>query len=151
MIDIQAKIHDQYSLEFKVGYIARPKLPKSDFVMNTWIFIPDSLDINRRTYPKEMFYKDVRSYMRLITPVFQLSELAKPGTLPFKLLKVTCQKALQSNSDKDTKEFESQAKMYASIYKSAIRNAYRKICFEKDDRICQSLCLELIKDTRNTL
>src|SRR5574344_227113 len=124
MIDIQTKIHDQFTIEFKVGYIANENLPKSDFEMNTWIFLPDNLDINRRTYPKDIFYRNVRSQLRLITPVYTLKELADTHNLPFKLLQSSCRTAVSSSDIADTDNFESQVKMYASIYKSAIRNAY---------------------------
>ncbi len=55
MIDIQVNIHDKFSLEFKVGFHARRKVKSNDFVMNTWIFIPDSLDVNSLTYPRGIF------------------------------------------------------------------------------------------------
>lgn len=151
MIDVQAKIHDQYSLELKVGYTARQELPKSDFVMNTWIFIPDSLDINRRTYPKESFYRDMRSNMRLITPAFQLEELSKTDNQPFRLLKTACQKALSTTGEKELNDFESQSKMYSSIYKSTIRNAYSSICQETVSHMCLQQCRLLIDDTKRIL
>ena len=69
MIEIQAKIHDKFSIEFKVGFITRKRLAISDFVMNTWIFVPHSLDINPMTYDKTRFYRDIKSNVRLITPV----------------------------------------------------------------------------------
>ena len=150
MIDVQAKIHDQYTIELKVGYVALQKMPKSDFVMNTWMFIHDSLDINRRTYPKELFYKDVRSHMRLITPVFSLADMAKENNMPFLLLKSAYLKASSNTSEKVLKNFESQAKLYASIYKSAIRNAYEGICFEKTNEHLQ-LAKNLINSVNSVL
>lgn len=143
MIDIQAKIHDQYTIEFKVGYIARLKLPKSDFVMNTWIFLPDNLDINRRSYSKDMFYHDVRSYMRLITPVYALGDLAQADNLPFRLLMKVCRKMVDEKSEQTSADFESQSKMYASIYKSALRNAYRNISLHKNEEVLVA-CRELV-------
>ena len=71
MLDIQGKIHDRYTLEFKVGYSRySPSAAVSDFMMDTWIFIPDSLYINAKTYPKSNFYRDFRALVRLITPVY---------------------------------------------------------------------------------
>ncbi len=45
MIDIKAKIHDKFSVEFKVGFVADGERG-NDFAINTWIFLPNSLDIN---------------------------------------------------------------------------------------------------------
>ena len=59
MLEIHGKIHDRYTLEFKVGYSRySPSAAVSDFMMDTWIFIPDSLYINAKTYPKSNFYRD---------------------------------------------------------------------------------------------
>ena len=76
MIEITAKVHDKFSIEFKVGFIVRRKLKLNDFAINTWIFIPNSLDINPLTYSKNQFYRDVKSNIRLITPVFLLREIS---------------------------------------------------------------------------
>ena len=77
MLEIHGKIHDRYTLEFKVGYSRySPSAAVSDFMMDTWIFIPDSLYINAKTYPKSNFYRDFRALVRLITPVYTLEEVA---------------------------------------------------------------------------
>ena len=75
MIDIKTKIHDKFSIEFKVGFVARRKIRKNDFTVGVWLFLPDSLDINSSTYAKSDFYKDVKSNIRLITPRFLLRDI----------------------------------------------------------------------------
>ena len=90
MIDIKPKIHDNNTLEFKVGYIPEDGVTYNDFYMNTWIFIPEVLDVNRHTYPKDIFYRDTISYLRLITPSYQLEELAHEECLPHQRLKQAC-------------------------------------------------------------
>jgi hypothetical protein len=151
MIDVQAKIHDHYTIEFKVGYITQPNIPTNKFVMNTWVFIPDSLDVNHRTFSKKTFYRDVRSTMRLITPVYQLRDLIKADNLPFILLQTTCKNATFNSSPKNLAEFESQIKMYASISKSAIRNAYVWICHNEEEKDILPLCQEIIFNITNLL
>ena len=62
MIDLETKIHDKFTLEFKVGFnteTAERKTKFRDYVMNTWIFVPNSLDINAAKYSKEDFYRDL--------------------------------------------------------------------------------------------
>ena len=68
MIDILTKIHDRFSIEFKMGFRTRPRQRSGDFSVYMWIFVPNSLDINPSTYPKSKFYRDVKSNVRLITP-----------------------------------------------------------------------------------
>ena len=76
MIDIKPKIHDSNTLEFKVGFLPNDGKTYDDFYMNTWIFIPERLDVNKHTYSKDTFYCDTLSYLRLITPRYELRVLA---------------------------------------------------------------------------
>lgn len=135
MIEIQAKIHDKFSVEFKVGFITRKRLAVSDFVMNTWIFIPHSLDINLKTYDKTRFYRDIKSNVRLVTPVYLLRDLATTDTLPFQELEKSFRQLSSTPTRTATAEYESQIKMFASILKSALRDEYLHIVhntIEKD-------------------
>jgi hypothetical protein len=86
MIEEQVKIHDKFSVEIKLGFLARKDQEISDFSVNTWIFIPNSLDINRATYQKTDFYRDLKSNIRLITPVYLLRDIANCEKEPFTLL-----------------------------------------------------------------
>ncbi len=84
MIDLETKIHDKFTLEFKVGFnteTTERKTKYRDYVMNTWIFVPNSLDINAAKYSKEDFYRDLKSGVRLITPSYSLHELANDEQL----------------------------------------------------------------------
>jgi len=77
MIDIKVKIHDKYSFEFKISFIVDglKKEDLNEFSINTWLFVPNSLDVNISTYSKEQFFKDVKSNVRLITPTFSLKQI----------------------------------------------------------------------------
>ena len=88
MIEIQVKIHDKFSLEFKVGFLTwGDDLSENTFRMNTWIFVPNSLDINPATYTKTQFYRDVNTNTRLITPIFPLGEIASGEAVPLRRLR----------------------------------------------------------------
>ena len=50
MINIQTKIHDQFSIKFKVGFSGTEGVKTDHFDVNSWIFIPNNLDINKTTY-----------------------------------------------------------------------------------------------------
>ena len=80
MVRIRTRIHDKFSLEFKIWY-AKPKREactagdsaagsvkscvenggKSvcQYRMENWIFVPATLDINALTYNREQFYSDI--------------------------------------------------------------------------------------------
>lgn len=127
MIDILTKIHDKFSLEFKVGFRARRKVKISNFVMNTWIFVPNSLDINVQTYSRENFYRDLRSNVRLITPVFLVRDIARGEAFPLQNLEKALNSIASSPTRSNIAEYEYQIKMFSAIFKSAIRDQIKYI------------------------
>ncbi len=133
MIDILPKIHDRNTLEFKVGYRAPDGTVYNDFEMNTWIYIPETLDINKHTYFKENFYRDILSYIRLKTPFYPLNELASTQCLPYIRLSEVCLNLSKHPTEKEQKSYEREIKMYASIFKSSIRDTIRSVLSENGE------------------
>ena len=127
MIDLSAKSHDKFTLEFKVGFNTEKSLKPEkycDFVMNTWIFVPNSLDINATKYSKENFYRDLKSDVRLITPDYLLHDLANDEKLlPNQSLTTDFHDIFIAPDD--STDLVHSLKMYCAISKSAFRNAYR--------------------------
>jgi hypothetical protein len=50
MIEQSVRIHDSYSFEIKLGFTARRKIRQSQFFVNTWLFVPARIDVNRSNY-----------------------------------------------------------------------------------------------------
>ena len=121
MIDIQVKLHDRYSVECKVGYHVDRDTEENEFRMNTWFFVPHSLDINASTYPKEAFYRDVKSNVRLITPIYTLEEIASGEWTPFVFLEDAFLHLVADGTRDALASYEYQIKMFTSIFKSALR------------------------------
>ena len=123
MITIQTKKHDNFSVEFKFGFEGNStEAGHHDFVVNSWIFVPNSLDINPQTYGKDQFYRDIKSNVRLITPVYLLRELSDADSLPFASLREAFERLASSPTPANEEVYESQIKMFAAIFKSALRN-----------------------------
>lgn len=139
MIDIQEKVHDNFSLEFKIGFIT-DKNPEdiNEFKINTWIFLPNSLDINRSTYSKEDFYKDVKNNLRLITPVYTLKEILTEGRGPLPRLNKAIHSLIDNPTDEIiTESYIYQVKMFVSILKSALRRNVQEINARAEDAIIE--------------
>ena len=96
MIEEIVRIHDKFSIEIKLGFIARKKQKTSEFSVNTWFFLPNSIDINRTTYNKTDFYRDLKSNIRLVTPVYLLRDIAGEVNTPFLLLQNAFEKDRKS-------------------------------------------------------
>ncbi len=151
MINIQAKIHDRFSVEFKVGFNANREQVLNKFSVNTWIFVPYSLDINRSTYSKSMFYRDIRSNTRLITPIYLLGEMVSGKAEPFLLLEGSFKKLASDSNKVNIGDFEYNIKMFAAIFKSSLRNQLLYIMNPPVKEEREELCNTLISDIETIL
>lgn len=136
MITLIPKVHDRFTLEFKTLYKARRKVKKNNFMLNFWIFVPNSLDINNKTYSRVDFYKDLRTNIRLITPVFLLREIVNGKAMPLKNLKNGMNEFAINPTRTNSAEYEYQIKMFAAIYKSALRDQISYI-FDKTNSVTE--------------
>lgn len=121
MIEENIKIHNRYSVELKLGFIARKKSKQSTFAVNTWFFIPNSLDINHNNYDKKDFYRDLKSNIRLITPVYLLHDISEGAKSPLLMLEKAMKRLASEPTRTNTAAFEHHLKMFLSILKSALR------------------------------
>ncbi len=144
MIDLETKIHDKFTLEFKVGFnteTAERKTKFRDYVMNTWIFVPNSLDINAAKYSKEDFYRDLKSGVRLITPSYSLHELANDEQL------LPSQALISNVNDMSSAPDLTHAiKMYCAIAKSSFRDGCFAITQKEDAENRMESCHQYLTD-----
>ena len=151
MIEIQTKIHDQFSIEFKVGFSGTEGVKEDHFDVNSWIFIPNGLDINEQTYSKDRFYTDMKSNVRLITPVFTLRQMLEGEEAPVVHVKKALEASLAESNQDRLDEFEFQLKLFASIFKSSIRNESAKIMAHIDAPNARERCLAYVDDVNRVL
>ena len=127
MINVNTKIHDKFSVEFKVGFAGSEQDSVNDFTVNSWIFVPYSLDINPSTYGKEQFYRDVKSNVRLITPSYRLSEMVEGDASPLHNVQELLQKYIDQPTEANLSEYNFHVRLFAAIFKSALRNEVRAL------------------------
>lgn len=134
MIAIGTKIHDKFSIEFKVGFLTRRKARKNDFTVGMWMFVPSSLDITPYTYTKADFYRDVKTNIRLITPSFLLRDICGGDALPLHNVEKAADSMASDPTRTNTDEYIYQVKMFAAIVKSSLRDetAYIRRSPERD-------------------
>ncbi len=152
MISIKASKHDDHSVEFKFGFSGSAEKGKPNtYAVNTWIFIPGSLDIDPETYGKDQFYRDIKSNVRLITPVFPLHEISQADSLPLKHLREAMTRLAGDRSAASADSYEYSIKMFAAIYKSALREQAIKIIKATDYSEAESLCEYMTVHARKIL
>ena len=151
MIDIQTKIHDKFSIEFKVGFSGREGVKVDHFDVNSWIFIPNGLDINKQTYSKERFYADMKSNVRLLTPAFTLRQMLEGEEAPIHHVKKALEAVIAEPTEERMNEFEFQLKLFASIFKSSIRNESAQIMAHADTPNVCDRCATYVDDVCRVL
>jgi len=110
------KITSPNQFEIRAGYLANKEKKKIDYSVNIYLFIPTNLSINSSTYTNEDFYNDHMSYIRLITPKYEL------GILKNKLKGLVM--ALKNNMDNDEEKsvLKHEVKLVVCSYISYLRN-----------------------------
>lgn len=148
MIDIKVKIHDKYAFEFKISFIINAiESEDNEFSINTWLFIPSSLDINTSTYSKEQILSNVKSNVRLITPVFNLKQIYNKSEGPLLQLKEAFEELAKNPDSADAQEnYSYQQRMFSCICKSALRDKAYFIRDTTDNNVIVSLVNEYIAD-----
>ncbi len=69
------KITNSNQFEINISYPTKRDRKKTQYNVKMFLFIPESLDINERTYPKALFYDDYLGHIRLNTPKSNLKAL----------------------------------------------------------------------------
>lgn len=70
------KPHDKFRIELKFEYNLNQESSESDFLVETYMFIPQALGLTENLNNSTDFFKDIRSYMRYAVQPMELSELA---------------------------------------------------------------------------
>ncbi|HPW79164.1 MAG TPA: hypothetical protein PK676_07840 [Bacteroidales bacterium] len=148
MIEIQYKIHDKFAVEFKQRFLVRRKVQKNIFAVNTWFFVPNSLDINPQTYGKDQFYRDVKSNVRMITPVYILRDLAEEKAVPFRFLEQSFHDVASSPLRKNASEYIYQIKMVSAIIQSALRDHSKMIFRDQTTDNTAWLCSQYVESSK---
>jgi hypothetical protein len=146
MINTRIRTHDKYSVEFKIGFLTSNKDKDNNiFKINTWMFLPNGLDVNPFTYKKEAFYSDIKSNVRLITPRYTLPEILQTDRGPFPRLEKAIKNYLKEPLNQAHAEsYTYQIKMLICIIKSALReNTFRIIRKRSNEKKVLSLIQEL--------
>ncbi len=97
------------------------KRKKSKYTTITYVFFPNSLNINNKTYPSTKFYNDVRLFIKYDTPNYTLNAInIGRKSLLQNLIKNT-EKFIINNSEKNRLLFKDQVKMFATTFCSLLR------------------------------
>lgn len=122
MIKESIKIHDNYQFELKQTYnLSLDEKRKNSYFVQTYFFIPDNLNINRETYKREDFYKDLRATVRLTTPSILLRTLEADSGM-FTRMRHGIEAVHGKNANRlGIANYEYQVKIFCLIYKKSMK------------------------------
>ncbi len=140
-------IHDRKQFEIKLEYQPSGADDETRYLVETYVFLPASLNIDAETYPRADFYADIHNYVRFKTPVMTLAELASADGSPLRRLEAGLRTGLTSET-----ELVYQSKLLSCIF----RGALRRFAHSVDER-CEAMvragdasCSQLQIDVRDT-
>jgi hypothetical protein len=122
--DDLVRLHDQYQFEVKLEYDLDKERRRDGYKVETFFFLPTNLDVNRNTYSKRLFYRDLLLYIRFKTPDFTLKQLTEPANARSPLAKIG--EKLDAFSRNPTPEaaagLEYEVKLLGCVLKSTLRD-----------------------------
>ena len=121
LFDTKVEVHDRKQFELKLEYQPSGTDPKSEYFVETLLFIPRSLNIDAETWSRDQFYADLHNYVRLKTPVLSFDEILTGSHSPL----VQLEQRLPLGLMGPVSEVVYDAKMLACVTRGALRRFSR--------------------------
>ena len=117
LLENRLDIHDRKQFELKLEYQPSGLDPDSEYYLDTFIFLPASLNVTQDTWPREDFYADLHNYVRLKTPTLSFAEMLSNELSPLAQLEQRVQLGLMGPES----EVVYDAKMLSCVFRGALR------------------------------
>lgn len=117
------KHHDHYQIEIKLDYELHAG-QKTRYQIATYFFVPQSLGVTPQTYPRQTFYQDVQSHIRLKTPSLNLREFTEGDRSPLRIIEAMVHRADWLSDPMAHEQMVTQMKLLSAMLKSALRELF---------------------------
>ncbi|MCB0459964.1 MAG: hypothetical protein KDC74_08120, partial [Flavobacteriaceae bacterium] len=135
MIRSTFKIHDKYSVVIEATYDKVFEKKKSEYITSTYLFFPNSLNVNNKTYPATKFYNDVRLFIKYDTPNYTLNDIDIGEDSLLNNLKQNTEIFLKQQSEYNRSRYRDQVKMFAATFSSLLREETQRIIYKKSKSV----------------
>jgi hypothetical protein len=112
--------HDRYQIELKLDY-ELGKGEKTHYRISTYLFFPTSLGITEESYPKGEFYRDVKNYIRIKTPILSLRDLIESDISPLNAVNQIVRTPNWYQNDELNERLINALKLFGAMFKSTLR------------------------------
>ncbi|MEC7838671.1 MAG: hypothetical protein VX777_01375 [Chlamydiota bacterium] len=116
----EIQLRDKWQLELKSEFFQQPDVEKNTYTQEFFIFVPNSLNINKQTYTKDNFYQDQTNFIRFKTPVFSLDEINDNQNKQSPIFKIL-ELSRESNCDESQHEIQDELKLLGNVVRSSLR------------------------------
>ncbi len=123
LLETSLDIHDRKQFELKLDYQPSGTDSRSEYMVDAWLFLPRSLNVNKETWPRELFYSDLHNYVRLKTPVLDFEQTLKGRQSPLFALEERVTRGFLG----DEAEVIYDAKMLSCVFRGALRRFARSV------------------------
>lgn len=108
-------VHDRKQFEIKLEY--QPAgADETRYLVEAYLFLPSSLNVDAETYPRADFYADIHNYVRFKTPVMGLAELLASDGSPLVWMEAWLRTGMGSEAD-----VVYQSKLFSCVLRGALR------------------------------
>lgn len=142
-------VHDRKQFEIKLEYQPSGADDETRYLVETYVFLPSSLNIDAETYPRASFYADIHNYVRFKTPVMSLEEVLFSERSPLKWMEKVLHTGLAGE-----RELVYHAKLLSCVFRGALRRFARDVeehCECAGRMAPEGGCARLETDARATI
>jgi hypothetical protein len=128
-LGIQYEVHDREQLEIRFNYGLGHDTGAQLFKVDTYLFIPKNVGVNKANYSKAQFYADVTALMRLDAAPLPLEQLADPSfrASPLGRIREGLQQFRSSARPPPSLPLAVHVKLYAYLHTEAVKNEVRRL------------------------
>jgi len=123
-------LRDKWQFELKTDFVPKSGIESQNLTQEFYFFVPNALQINAETFPKNEFYIAQTNLIRLKTPIFELKDLLSPANLLSPYTKI------KADADLPWEDLLEEYKWLANITRSSIRETVKdfshEFVFKKD-------------------
>lgn len=119
---VEVEIRDQYQLEFRFHHTLQHSEEEQCYRLESFLFIPRNVGVNRSNYPRETFYADATALMRLDATPLRIEELSQTSCTSSPLHQLSAAAALfrAEGRPPPSLSLATQVKLYAYMYAGAV-------------------------------
>lgn len=151
MIKDTIKIHDRFTFELKLEFPAEEGVNTTEYNVNSWMFIPASLEINKVTFPKESFFNNLKNLIRFTTPVCLLRDMTVGENSPIKKLENAAFRFSSTPDAENRVKYIQRLKLFASVFAKSMQDSIDLAKKIKPTEDQYHLFEAILKETKLTL